>query len=84
MIPMDEAGNITPLTQDTKRQFLYVRYNADLSREGLDSLGLVDVDRSHVSEMDSVKYINDLVTVGKATGKAQVKMEHFGKFAETM
>ncbi len=80
MIPMDSEGNVIPLDQDTKRHFLYVRYNADLSREGLNELGLVDIDDSHVREMDSVKYISDLETVGKATGKAQVKMEHFGSF----
>jgi len=80
MIPMDKEGNITPLTQDTKRQFLYARYNADLTREGLDALGLVDIKREQVSEMDSVKYIDQLQKVGKATGKAQVKMEHFGSF----
>jgi ferredoxin-NADP reductase len=80
MIPMDAEGNITPLTQDTKRQFLYARYNADLTREGLDTLGLVDIKREQVSEMDSVKYIDQLQKVGKATGKAQVKMEHFGSF----
>ncbi len=80
MIPMDKEGNITPLTQDTKRQFLYVRYNADLTREGLDALGLVDIRGEQVSEMDSVKYIDQLQKVGKVTGKAQVKMEHFGSF----
>ena len=77
---MDSEGNIIPLTQDTKRHFLYVRYNADLSREGLDELGLVDIDSDHVRQMDSVKYIHDLETVGKATAKQQVKMDHFGKF----
>lgn len=82
MIPMDSEGNIIPLTQDTKRHFLYVRYNADLSREGLDELGLVDINSDHVRQMDSIKYIHDLETVGKATAKQQVNLQHFGKFAE--
>ena len=80
MIPMDSEGNIIPLTQDTKRHFLYVRYNADLSREGLDEMGLVDIDSDDVRQMDSVKYIHELESVGKATAKQQVKMDHFGKF----
>ncbi len=84
MIPMDTEGNIIPLTQDTKRHFLYVRYNADLSREGLDELGLFDIDSDHVRQMDSVKYIHELETVGKATAKQQVKLEHFGKFAQSI
>ncbi len=84
MIPMDTEGNIIPLTQDTKRHFLYVRYNADLSREGLDELGLFDIDSDHVRQMDSVKYIHELETVGKATAKQQVKLDHFGKFAQPL
>ncbi len=80
MIPMDGSGNMLPLSQDTKRHFLYARYNADLSREALDELGLQHINADHVREMDSVKYIDQLSTVGKAVGKEQVKMEHFGGF----
>jgi uncharacterized protein len=80
MIPMDSEGNIYPLSQDTKRHFLYARYNADLSQEGLDKLGLNNILSEHVREMDSVKYISELQAVGKATGEQQVRMEHFGSF----
>ncbi len=80
MIPMDKEGNIYPLSQDTKRHFLYVRYNADLSRQGLNDIGLNNIDCDHVRQMDSVKYISDLQTVGKATAKKQVDLAHFGSF----
>ncbi len=79
MVPMDKEGNILEPGLDTKRQFLYARYNADLSEDGLKALGLEDIDSGHVREMDSVKYINELQRVGKAAA-SQVKMKHFGKF----
>ncbi len=80
MIPMDKQGNVYPLSQDTKRHFLYSRYNADLSQDGLNKLGLNNIVSDHVREMDSVKYITELQAVGKATGKQQVRLEHFGSF----
>ncbi len=80
MIPMDEQGNVYDLAQDTKRHFLYARYNADLSQEALNDIGLRHIESDHVREMDSVKYINELREVGKAFGKKQVSMQHFGSF----
>lgn len=80
MIPMDSDGNISPISQDTKRHFLYARYNADLSTEGLQELGLSHIDTEHVREMDSVTYIEELQAVGKAVGTQQVDLKHFGSF----
>ena len=79
MIPMDSAGNAIDLSQDTKRHFLYARYNVDLSPEGLSALGLGNINSDHVRQMDSVQYINDLKTVGAAAA-GQVSMKHFGSF----
>ena len=79
MIPMDADGNVVNLSQDTKRHFLYARYNVDLSEKGLQDLNLSNIDSDHVRQMDSVKYIDDLQTVGKAAAK-QVSMAHFGSF----
>ena len=79
MVPMDDEGKLIPLTSNTSRHFLYARYNADLSREGLDALGLNNIDSDHVREMDSVLYIDQLRQVGqKAAG--QISMDHFGSF----
>ncbi len=79
MIPMDATGNVIDLSQDTKRHFLYARYNVDLSPEGLSALGLSNINSDHVRQMDSVQYIDDLQTVGAASAK-QVSMAHFGSF----
>lgn len=80
MIPMDKEGNIPPLTMDTKRHFLYARYNADLSQPAIDEIGLNHIVSDHVREMDSVKYISELREVGKAVAKKQVSTSHFGSF----
>lgn len=79
MVPMDENGNVYDLAQDTKRHFLYARYNADLSESGLKAMGLDYIESDHVRQMDSVKYIDDLQTVGKAAAQ-QVSIKHFGSF----
>lgn len=79
MVPMDANGNVVDLSQDTKRHFLYARYNVDLSAEGLSALGLSNINSDHVRQMDSIQYIDDLQTVGKASAK-QVSMAHFGSF----
>lgn len=64
---------------DTKL-FSYVRYNANLSREGLDQLDLPGIDPEHVQQMDSVKYIDSLQAVGKAVAEQQVEESHFVGF----
>ena len=81
MTPVDEKGNVLPLESDASRHFSYVRYNADLSQQALDSAGLSHIESDHVRQMDSVKYMDQLREVGKTTGKAQVKVgEHFKWF----
>jgi hypothetical protein len=67
------------LDRDLGRAFLYARYNADLSREGLDALGCPDVKPEDVQQLDSVEHADDLLRVGRAAA-AQVKLEHFGSF----
>ncbi len=84
MIPMDKNGDMLALDADEKRHFLYVRYNADLSVKGLEDLGLGHIDSDDVRKMDSVKYIEQLREVGKATGKKQIDVKkHFGSFITT-
>lgn len=60
--------------------FTYLRYDADVSREGLDKLNLPKVDPDHVQLMDSTKFIDEIQTVGKALGDIKVKPEHFDGF----
>jgi uncharacterized protein len=77
-----ELGNMISdpdLSIDTGKAFLYVRYNATLTRMGLDDLGLREIDPENVRKMDSVKYIGLLQKVGQACAR-KVSLEHFGKF----
>ena len=62
-----------------KRLFSYVRYNTDLSRRGLDDLGLHDLVPEEVQRMDSVQHIGDLRRVGQAAAR-DVVPEHFAGF----
>jgi uncharacterized protein len=61
--------------------FTYLRYDADLSREGLDALGLPDVDPDNVQKMDSTQYIPDMQRVGRALAERKVAAAHFAAFA---
>jgi len=81
MIPLDSNGQPLSMDTDANKHFLYVRYNADLSVQGLEEIGLSRIDSDEVREMDSVKYIPQLREVGKAVGKNQVNVrEHFKFF----
>ena len=64
-----------------QRLFSYVRYNAELSRTGLDALGLPDIEPEDVQKMDSVDHISDLRRVGRAAAE-QVAPHHFAGFLE--
>ena len=79
MIPRDENRKKIPLSQDFGRRFLYARYNADLSRDGLNALGLPGMEPKNVQKLDSIEYIPDLRKVGKKVAE-KIKLEHFGSF----
>jgi uncharacterized protein len=68
-----------PLTADTGKAFLYCRYNADLTEDGLRQLGLSHIDPAEVRKMDSVDHIAELEQIGRAVG-ALVDLEHLGAF----
>jgi len=59
--------------------FTYVRYNAELSDEGLNKLGLSGIKPEHVQQLDSTEHIKELQQVGQAVAK-QVTPEHFRGF----
>ena len=59
--------------------FTYVRYNAELSRKGLDELGLTGIKPEDVQKLDSVENIKELQAVGQAVAK-KVTRAHFSKF----
>ena len=60
--------------------FTYARYNAELTRAGLDSLGLNDIVPRNVQQLDSIEHIADLQRVGQAVAQQKVKPQHFAAF----
>lgn len=62
--------------QDTPRLFTYVRYNALLTADGLEELGLADVDPKQVRKLDAVDNIKDLQRIGRAVAD-DVAKQHF-------
>lgn len=79
LIPRDGSGNVIGLDQDLGRAFGYARYNCELTREGLDQLGLQHIDPADVQKMDSVEFIPELKQVGQAIG-SQVDANDFAPF----
>lgn len=69
-----------PLPADQKL-FTYVRYNAELTREGLDAIGCKDIEPDDVRKLDAVESIPQLREVGRAVANAKVKAAHFAGFA---
>jgi Patatin-like phospholipase len=65
---------------DVPKLFTYARYNAELSREGLDALGLGHINPAHVQQIDSVDHIGEMQEVGQALAQQKVKAEHFAAF----
>ena len=60
--------------------FTYVRYNAELTRAGLESLDLADIEPTNVQQLDSIEYIADLQRVGRTIASRKVSMDHFTGF----
>jgi hypothetical protein len=81
MIPRDESNppRPIPLSVDLGRSFLYARYNAELSHQGLQKMGLGDIDAAKVGQLDSVAHIDDLSRVGRKLA-ADVNVKEFGPF----
>jgi len=75
-----EVGDLVrrDASTDTGRSFLYVRYNAMLTRFGLEALGVLHVDPSQL-RMDSIDSLDDLAEIGRAVAR-QVSLDHFGRF----
>jgi patatin-like phospholipase/acyl hydrolase len=69
----DAGGPVNP------KLFTYMRYNADLTREGLDDLGLQHIEPRSVQQLDSVAHIPQIQEVGRAVAK-QVNIAHFDGF----
>jgi uncharacterized protein len=62
--------------------FTYMRYNAELTRPGLDDLGLNHIKPEDVQKLDSVENIGQLQEVGRAVAEHRIKKEHFAGFIQ--
>ena len=82
LIPRDLNGQPIPLATDLGRAFLYARYDAELTRQGLDRLGLRDVNADAVRALDSTDAIDDLLRVGGAVAE-HVSLDHLRPFLPT-
>lgn len=81
--PLDrELGSLRscsgPLPSDAKL-FTYLRYNAELTRAGIDALGCRNIVPEHVQQMDAVDAVPDLRVVGQAVAK-KVDVTQFSRF----
>jgi predicted acylesterase/phospholipase RssA len=68
-----------PLETDTGKAFLYVRYNAELTANGLEELGLAGLDPKKVARLDAVDRLDDLQEIGRAVA-SRVDLAHLGSF----
>ena len=78
-VPRDAAGNKIPLSTDLGRAFLYARYDAALTRKGLDDLGLQDIDPDKVAKLDAVEHVDELLKIGDKVGE-RVNLNDFSTF----
>jgi len=70
----DTKGPVNP------KLFTYMRYNVELSRKGLDKLGLEDINPEDVQKLDSVEHIEQLQMIGRAVAEENVSDVHFSSF----
>ena len=73
-------GDVIPFEEDCGRQFLYARYNPDVSRSGLDALGLNKIDPDRVQALDQIEYISEMQCVGRKYAETFVDMTPFQRF----
>jgi hypothetical protein len=75
----DLVGSVGPL-QPEQKLFTYLRYNAELTRQGLDGIGCPEIQPETVQQLDSIDGIPDLRRVGKRVAETKVLERHFEGF----
>jgi predicted acylesterase/phospholipase RssA len=73
----DLLGNRAPLAE---KLFTYARYDVDLSRQGLDGLGLNGIEERMLGPFD-VEHMDELRTVGRTAADRYVSRDDFAGFA---
>lgn len=76
-----EVGTLIPGEEEERRAaipklFTYLRYHVELSRGGLDGVGVTDLDPRPLQQLDSVRHLAELQCVGRAVA-ARVRAKHF-------
>lgn len=74
------AGDVG-IPRNLPELFTYARYNVELSRAGLERIGVTDIDPHSVASLDAVDRIADLQRVGRALAATRVEASHFDGFA---
>jgi patatin-like phospholipase/acyl hydrolase len=76
-----EVGDLKEAGMTIPKLFTYMRYNADLSREGLDALNLRHIEPQDVQQLDSIEHIPQLQEVGRAVAR-EVDIAHYERFLQ--
>jgi hypothetical protein len=76
----DLIGSTGPIGGRASKLFTYMRYNAELTRAGLDALGCHHLEPEVVQRLDSVDGIDSLREVGRQVAQRKVAVEHFQGF----
>lgn len=74
-----EAGG--PSNWTGPKLFTYVRYDPEVTKEGLAALGLSHVSPEHVQVMDSVEFIGEIQSVGENYARKHVSPDHLASFS---
>lgn len=77
----DLVGVAGATTSTCQKQFSYVRYDPEVSRAGLDALGLNDIDPRAVQVMDSIDHIPRIQQLGATYAAQVVRPDHWRGFA---
>ena len=64
-----------PLEHDLGRDFLYARYDPELTREGLDDLNVGTIDPARVAKLDSVSASEELLKIGRRYAEKNLKTD---------
>lgn len=65
---------------DNAKLFSYIRYNPNLSQQGLDDLGITEFTSDDVNVLDNIGKIGELTQYGRTIAEHYVKKEHFNGF----
>ena len=77
LVPTPDA----PATSTIPKQFAYVRYDPNVSQDGLNQLGLNNIKAQKVQVMDSVENMAEIQRVGTTYAAQKVSLDHLRGFA---